>query len=177
VLALAATITLFAAWPRLVAWGAELRERHRWGVAVCHVGDEARLCQWRPTIPAPGEGVSGVRGVWNGVGLKLSTAIAAAATDVDVPPGKYRVSLRADTAVPGPGPEIRLTLSARNAPLAEATLPLPAGTPPTLVVGTIEHLGGLLNVEVKAERLWTTPTLYDLPPVWVSDLKIEAEFH
>ena len=45
------------------------------------------------------------------------------------------------------------------------------------VEGVIEHLGGLLDIDVKAERLWTTPTFYDLPAVWLSDLKIEADFH
>jgi 4-amino-4-deoxy-L-arabinose transferase-like glycosyltransferase len=176
-LAVPATLALFVGWPRLVAAGAELRDRHRWGVGVCHVEAQARLCAWRPTIPAPGEGLSGVRGVWDGIGLQLSTAIAAAATDVDVPPGKYRVSLLADTRLPAPTAEIRLTLTARGSPLAEVTLPTPPGTPPTRIEGTVEHLGGLLNVEVKAERLWTTPALYDLPAVWLSDLKIEAEFH
>ncbi|HEY2731160.1 MAG TPA: glycosyltransferase family 39 protein [Polyangia bacterium] len=176
-LALPVLVALFAGWPRLVAAGAELRDRHRWGVGVCHVEKQARLCAWRPTIPAPGEGRSGVRGVWDGIGLKLSTAIAAAATDVDVPPGKYRVSVVADTQLPGPSPEIRLTLGARGAALAEATLPAAPGTPPRRIEGVIEHLGGLLDVEVKAERLWTTPTFYDLPAVWISDLKIEADFH
>src|SRR5262249_1746240 len=111
-LGLAAVIVIFVAWPRLVAGGEELRDHHRWGVSVCHVLEQARLCSWRATIPAPGEGVSPVHGVWDGVGLQLSTALAGAKTDVDVPPGKYRVSFLADTASPMPGPEIRLTLSA-----------------------------------------------------------------
>ena len=116
-----------------------------------------------------------MRGVWDGIGLKLSTALAAAKTDVEVPPGKYRVSLLADTTQPGPSPEIRLTLSARRARLAEATLPAPIGTPPSRIEGTVEHLGGWLDVEVRVERLWTTPTRYALPAIWISDLKIEAE--
>ena len=98
-----------------------------------------------------------------------------AATDVDVPPGRYRVSLLADTSLPSPAPEIRLTLSARGASLAEVTLPTPAGAPPARLEGTLDHLGGPLNVEVKAERLWTTPTRYELPAIGLSDLKIEAE--
>ena len=28
-----------------------------------------------------------------------------------------------------------------------------------------------------AERIWATPTVFDLPTLWVSDLKIEAELH
>ena len=174
-LALVAAVALFASWPRLVAAGADLRDRHRWGVGVCHVEEQARLCAWRATTPAPGEGPSPVHGVWDGIDLKLSTAMAGAATDVDVPPGRYRVSLLADTGLPSPSPEIRLTLAARGSALGEVTLPTPAGTPPARLEGTIDHLGGLLNVEVKAERLWTTPTRYDLPAVGLSDLKIEAE--
>jgi 4-amino-4-deoxy-L-arabinose transferase-like glycosyltransferase len=175
VLSLAAVVVVLAGWPRLMATGAELRDHHRWGVCVCHVGAEARLCSWRATLPAPGEGSSPVRGVWDGVGLQLSTAMAGAATDVDVPPGRYRVSFVADTAVPAPAPEIRLAVSARKVPLAEALLPTPAGTPPTRIEGTVEHLGGLLDIEVRAERLWTTPSRYSLPAVWISDIKIEAD--
>jgi 4-amino-4-deoxy-L-arabinose transferase-like glycosyltransferase len=174
-LGLAAVVVLFAAWPRAVAAGADLRDRHRWGVGVCHVGQEARLCSWRATIPAPGEGVSPVRGVWDGIGLQLSTALAGAKTDVDVPPGKYRISFLADTATPMPAPEIRLTLGARKTQLAEVTLPAPAGTAPARVEGTVEHIGGLLDIDVRIERLWTTPTQYALPAIWISDLKIEAE--
>lgn len=177
VLALPAVLVLFVAWPRLIAAGADLRERHRWAVGVCHVEHETRLCPWRSTIPAPGEGPSPVQGVWDGFGLSLSTAIAAAATDVAVPPGRYRVAVLVDTNKPGPSPEIRVTLSAREAPLAETTLPNTPGVPPTRLEGAIEHPGGLMKVEVKAERLWTTPTQYDLPTVWISDLKIEADVH
>jgi len=174
-LALAVVVVVFSAWPRLVAAGDELRDRHRWGVGVCHVGAEARLCSWRATIPAPGEGTSPVRGVWDGFGLQLSTALAGATTDVDVPPGRYRVSFVADTQVPAPGPEMRLTAYARKARIAETLLPAPPGSPPTRVEGVVEHLGGLLDIEVRAERLWTTPSRYALPAVWISDLKIEAD--
>jgi hypothetical protein len=174
-LALAATVAVFVSWPRVVAAGADLRDRHRFGVGVCHVDAEARLCAWRPTVPAPGEGASPVRGVWDGFGLQLSTALAGAATDVELPPGKFRVSVVADTRVPAPAPEIRLTLSGHASKLAELLLPAPAGTPPERIGGIVEHLGGPLHVEVAAERLWTTPTRFDLPAVWISDLKIEAE--
>jgi 4-amino-4-deoxy-L-arabinose transferase-like glycosyltransferase len=174
-LGLAAVFAVFVTWPSLVAAGADLRDRHRWGVGVCHVEQQPRLCAWRATIPAPGEGLSPVRGVWDGIGLQLSTAIAGARTDVAVPPGRYRVSFVADTQVPSASPEIRLTLSARKTQLAEVTLPTPVGTPPTRVEGTVEHLGGFLDIELRAERMWTTPTQYALPAIWISDLKIEAE--
>ncbi|HVZ72305.1 MAG TPA: hypothetical protein VHJ20_08015 [Polyangia bacterium] len=168
---------LLWSWPRFLAWGAELRERHRWAVAVCEVAGETRICEWRSTQPAPGEGPSSVRGVWNGVGLKLSTALAAAATDVDVPPGRYVVSVRADTAEPAASPEVRLSLRARGVPVDSTTLPAVAGVPPARLAGIVDHLGGPMRIEVAAERLWVAPTLFDLAPVWVSDLKIEAEVH
>jgi hypothetical protein len=34
-----------------------------------------------------------------------------------------------------------------------------------------------LRVELHAERLWLAPTFFDLPRLWVSDLKIEADVH
>jgi 4-amino-4-deoxy-L-arabinose transferase-like glycosyltransferase len=174
---LSLVVALFIGWPRLVAAGADLRERHRWAVAVCEVAGHAQICDWKSTVPAPGEGASAVRGVWNGVGLKLSTALAAAATDVDVPPGRYVVSVTADTPATAPAPEIRLSMRARGVTLASTTLPQPAGTAPARLSGVVEHLGGPMRVELGAERLWLAPTFYDLPAVWVSDLKIEADVH
>jgi hypothetical protein len=173
-LALAA---LFIGWPRLVAAGSQLRDGHRWAVAVCRIDGRDRLCSWRATIPAPGEGASGVRGVWNGLGLKLSTALAAAATDVDLPPGKYRVSTVVDTVTPAPSPEVRLDLQVSGRTIASASLPQPTGASPSRLEGVIEHLGGNLRVEAHAERIWSTPVAFDLPTLWVSDLKIEAELH
>jgi 4-amino-4-deoxy-L-arabinose transferase-like glycosyltransferase len=174
---LALVVLVLVGWPRVVAAGAELRERHRWAVSVCEVPGETRLCQWKPTVPAPGEGASPVRGVWNGVGLKLSTSLAAAATEIELPPGRYVVSVSADTAAPEAAPEMRLSLRARGVPLASASLPLPTGAPPARLSGVVEHLGGPLRVEIGAERVWVAPTFFDLPAVWASDLKIEAEGH
>ncbi len=174
---LALVVALFVAWPRVVAAGAELRDRHRWAAVVCDVAGHAQLCAWKPTVPAPGEGPSAVRGVWNGVGLKLSTALAAAATDVDVPPGRYVVTVMADTPEASPAPEIRLSLRARGVPLASTTLPQPAGAPPAALSGVVEHLGGPMRIELGAERLWLAPTFFDLGAVWASDLKIEADVH
>ena len=175
--ALALVAAVFVSWPFVIAEGADLRDRHRWAVAVCAVAGETRLCDWKSTLPAPGEGVSGVRGVWNGIGLKLSTSLAAAATDIDVPPGRYIVSVSADTPASAPAPEIRLSLRARGVPLASVELPGVVGRPPQRLAGVVEHLGGAMRVEVGAERLWLAPTFFDLPPIWVSDLKIEADVH
>jgi hypothetical protein len=135
------------------------------------------LCSWRATIPAPGEGASGVRGVWNGFGVKLSTALAAVATDVDLPPGRYRVSTQVDTARPSPTPEVRVDLQVSARTIAEASLPLPSGGTPVRLEGVVEHPGGNLRGELHAARIWVTPAAFDLPAIWVADLKIEAELH
>ncbi|HEX4406826.1 MAG TPA: glycosyltransferase family 39 protein [Polyangia bacterium] len=168
---------LFVGWPRLVAAGAELRDRHRWAVSVCSVDGHDRLCAWKPTIPAPGEGPSGVRGVWNGFGLKVATALAAAATEVDLPPGRYRVTVTADSDIAGQSPEIQITLRAHGKVLETAPLPPPAGPSSRRLSGVVEHLGGALRLEIGAARVWTTPSFFDLPSVWISDLKIEADVH
>jgi hypothetical protein len=172
-----AIVALFVAWPRVVEAGAQMRDGHRWAVNVCTVQGHPQLCQWRATIPAPGEGPSGIRGVWNGLGLKLSTALAAAATDLDLPPGRYRISALADTARPAPAPEVRLDLLAGARTIASAGLPVPMGAGPARLEGVFEHEGGNLRIEAHAERIWITPTAFDLPTLWISDLKIEAEFH
>jgi 4-amino-4-deoxy-L-arabinose transferase-like glycosyltransferase len=171
VLGLILVAGVFAGWRELMSSAAQLRETHRWGVSVCHLPERDRLCEWRPTIPAPGEGPSGVRGVWNGVGLRITTALAAAATQVELPPGRYRVSALADTASPAAIPEARITLKAGGAPLAVAEVP--AREAPVLA-GIVEHRGGVLEVEALAERL---TQIGPSPTVWLSDLKIEAEFH
>src|SRR5205085_6489025 len=59
---LALVVAVFVAWPRLVAAGADLRERHRWAVAVCEIAGRTQICDWRPTVPGPGEGASAGRG-------------------------------------------------------------------------------------------------------------------
>ncbi len=177
VIGVVVTAALFVGWPRLIAAGAELRDRHRWAVSLCNIDGQDQLCAWRPTIPAPGEGPSGVHGVWNGFGLKVSTALAAAATEVDVPPGRYRVTVTADSDMAGQTPEIRVTLKARGELLQTVALPPPSGGAAARLLGVVEHLGGALRVEIVAERAWTTPSFFELPSIWISDLKIEADVH
>jgi hypothetical protein len=103
--------------------------------------------------------------------------MAAAATEVDVPPGRYRVTVTADSDIAGQTPEIQVTLKAHGDVLGTAPLPPPAGRPSQLLSGVVEHLGGTLRLEIGAERVWTTPSFFDLPAVWISDLKIEADVH
>jgi hypothetical protein len=116
-----------------------------------------------------------VRGVWNGVGITLTTGLAAAATDVELPPGRYRVSLLADTAAPAERPEARLELRARGTLLATTQLPRPTGAPSERIGGVVEHLGGSLRIEVAAERAWSSPVFIDVPTLWIADITIESD--
>ena len=91
---------LLIGWPRLVRAGAALRDRHRWAVCVCDVAGASRLCNWRAVMtPAPGVAESSpVRGVWDGVGLRVTgitpSASASASSDIVLRPGRYRVRAR-----------------------------------------------------------------------------------
>ena len=120
---------IFVGWPRVISAGAALRERNRWAVCVCEVAGAKRLCDVRATEPPPGEAPSPVRGVWDGFGLRLAGARAAAAFDLDLPPGRYRISMRAEAV--GPAVRAAVDLAADGTNLAQASWPTEA-TPVTL---------------------------------------------
>jgi 4-amino-4-deoxy-L-arabinose transferase-like glycosyltransferase len=161
VLGAAAAALLFLGWPRLVAAGAELRARHRFAVSVATVLGEPRLTLWRPTRPAPGTARSPVRGVWNGFGL--SGGDVAAATGVELPPGRYRISALAD----GGGPTgAQLTMRARGALPVSGVLVAPDR--PQRLDDAVEHDGGILTIEIALDA--PSPS-----SVWISDLKIERQ--
>lgn len=175
VLILVGAAVLFSAWPYAMAAGTSLRDRYRWAVCVCDVEGHSRLCEVRAIVPAPGEGKSPVHGVWDGFGLTLASGLAGAATDVALPPGRYRISVLVDTAVPAERPEARLALRARGTVLGTTDLPRPASTTPERVSGVVEHLGGLLRIEVVAERSWPSPVFVEVPTLWITDIRIESE--
>ena len=91
------------AGPLLLGWLAlaaadRLRLQHRWAVALCRLPAPAdtQLCLWRRAAPL--RGASPLRGVWNGVGLRLpdhevGDVWAAAETDLPLPPGRYRIEV------------------------------------------------------------------------------------
>jgi hypothetical protein len=164
-------------WPRLVVAAAQLRDRHRWGVCVCTLEGESRLCAFRPTAPAPGEGPSPVRGVWNGIGLTLTlpTGSSAAATDVDLPPGRYRISALADTPGAADRPETRLELRAHGVTLGAALLPRPTGETPIRIAGVVDHPGGRMQIEVAAQRLSPSAMFIDVAVPWISDIQVESQ--
>ena len=161
---------LFVGWPRAISAGTTLRERNRWAVCVCEVAGTKRLCDVRATEPPPGEAPSPVRGVWDGFGLRLSGARAAAAFDLDLPPGAYRVSMRGEGA--GPALRAAVDLAADGTNLAQVSWPTEA-TPVTLA-GLVVHAGGKLHVELGASR--GIPTGTDGGgTLWISAIEVEPD--
>jgi 4-amino-4-deoxy-L-arabinose transferase-like glycosyltransferase len=98
-LALSLCILIFAGGPTLAWAGGRLREHHRWGVQVCHVDEQARLCSWRKVGPHDDDRPA-LRGVWNGVGLAIPTRPGpgelAAETELDLPAGDYQIEAALD---------------------------------------------------------------------------------
>ena len=136
-----------------------------------------RVCAFRPTDPPPGQTPSPVRGVWDGFGLRALAPRVAAATTLELPPGKYRVSIRAESAGPAPGANAVVELSRR---FRRATVGSPG--PRALARcrnarharGRLEHAGGPLRVEVAL--------CHDFLPVsdghaalWTSMIAVERE--
>jgi hypothetical protein len=173
-----AIAVLFAGWPRALAAAAELRARHRFAVCACEVGGRGQICLFRAEAPRPSDGRSPVRGVWDGIGVTADTVPARAAADVELPPGRYRVSALADTAAAAPLPSARLELRAGGAELAVALLPLPPGRPPAPISGTLDHPGGPLRLEAVATPItpvMSSGTSVAAPTLWLSDIKIVGE--
>jgi hypothetical protein len=175
---------LFVGWPRAVRAGTSLRDRNRWAVCVCQVAGARRLCNVRATEPMPGATPSPVRGVWDGFGLRLTGTRAAAAFDVDLPPGVYRVSMRAETV--GPAVHADVDLGADGSNLVQAAWPTEA-TPVTLE-GVVRHPGGNLRVEVGTSRGMPAPVASAVPSegrnatstvgvdtLWISAIEVEPD--
>ena len=139
---------LFIGWPRMLAAGAHLRAQHRWAAAVCVVAGAPRVCAFRATLPAPGQGVSPIRGVWDGFGLRLAPPAVAAATDLDLPAGKYSVSMRVEAPVSSPdGAEVALIAGGSEI----KRTPWPATGSPIALVATVTHGGGKLHFEIRVD--------------------------
>jgi 4-amino-4-deoxy-L-arabinose transferase-like glycosyltransferase len=170
-LAAVAITAVFIGWPRLLAAGARLRAEHRWAVAACSVDGAGRVCGFRP-VAAPGQ-PSPVRGTWDGFGLRLvpPATAAAAATDVELPAGTYRVSMRVDcgeTCLEG----AEIAVSAGGVELRRMPWPAP-GSVIALVV-PVTHPGGKLHFEVRAERKIVHPS-GKLAALWVAAFEVERE--
>jgi 4-amino-4-deoxy-L-arabinose transferase-like glycosyltransferase len=156
-LAAVALALIFAGWPALSWAGGALRDRHRWAAHVCHVSGRAQICKWGR---AGGAGSSGIRGVWNGLGV---AAGASARLDVPAPAGRLRVRASIDVASPRPatGPALfRVGAAVRAlAPEALAGAAIP-------VELEVDHPGGPLAL--------TLTGVNSGPRVWLSELRIEG---
>jgi 4-amino-4-deoxy-L-arabinose transferase-like glycosyltransferase len=170
VVAALALMLIFVGWPRLMAAGATLRERNRWAVCVCQVGGAKRLCDVRATEPPAGQAPSPVRGVWDGFGLRPSSVRVAAAFDVELPPGRYRVSMRAESV----GPDIPATIDLAAAGTALVQASWPGGATPITLAGVVAHGGGKLRIEVGAARGIPSSADGDAT-LWISAIDIEPD--
>jgi 4-amino-4-deoxy-L-arabinose transferase-like glycosyltransferase len=168
---LGAIALIFLGWPRLLEAGAGLRDSNRWAVCVCNVDGGKRLCSFRATAPTPGEGPSPLRGVWDGFGLRLGAPHAAAAADIDLPAGRYRVSMRAESVATAAVPAT-VDLAVAGVNLAHASWPL-AGIPVTLA-GLAVHGGGKLRVELRADSEIGVGTDGE-PTLWISSIEVDPD--
>ena len=108
VMGAAGVVLLFGLWATMLVVGAGLRARHRWAVSLCSypggVAGQSQLCLWSKVLPVSGP--SPVRGVWDGVGLRVGGALgddvhASVRTVLPLPPGRYRVQARLSVAGKG----------------------------------------------------------------------------
>jgi hypothetical protein len=173
--AMAIVVAVFVGWPALVRGAAAVRDRHRWGVAVCEAAGAPTLCRWKATTPAPGHGPSPVRGVWNGVGLIPAApgGTVAAQTELELPPGQFQVAVIADTvAADADQGAVRLTLEAEGQTIGQQVFPVNAPPLDRLISGMVVHASGPLRVRAVVETL-SPPADQGKPPViWLSNLSV-----
>jgi hypothetical protein len=169
----------FLGWPRLIAAGARLRDTHRWAVSVCSVEKSKRLCSWKMVQPPPGSASSPLRGVWDGVGLRLAASPAAAETALDLAPGRYRIGVRADIAPVvdaargGSAAEnAEVVLSADGAELARAPSPTDGAAIP--LMGVVTHAGGKLQIQIRVTGDFL-PDVFPQAALWISDIAVETD--
>lgn len=190
-IAVAAAVFLsLALWAAVVAAGSALRARTRWAVSICSypTATEAHLCDWRRRLPVGG--ASPVRGVWDGVGLRIGQRTAddvAASAQTVFPLGSGRYRLRAQVALTGAGagPDVVVSVTAGPSTVARilvqrtqaavpATGPEQVGTValPQFVQGIFDHEGGplVLAVNVEPGAVGSVP---DGATVWFSQLVVE----
>jgi hypothetical protein len=152
---------VFLGWPALSWAGGRLRDGHRWAANVCHVDSKPRICKWRDARA----GASGIRGVWNGVGV---AAGQTARLELPTPTGRLLVVADLDVAGGTGTGEVVLT----------------AGTVSKVIpLGELERYGregGAVSVELEVGKHPGGPLLVTLasrsvgPRVWLSNLRVQV---
>lgn len=166
----------FTVWLLLLGAGEALRARHRFAVTICAypVETEHHLCAWRRSRP-PG-GASPVRGVWDGVGLRLAAGgrtdevLAAATTELPLPAGHYRLRARGSFVGPA-GAAIAVSIAAGGGVIAR-TLMTPAEKDRIPIEGNFDHEGGAIALEVAAEAVGPGVD-GDRGTAWITELAVE----
>lgn len=183
------TLAVLIAWPLSLRAGEALRERHRWAVQVCRVDGQARLCKWRAASRERPNTTdrSGLRGVWNGVGVLAPPAKGelpgeiTVESEIALEPGKYRLQATIDVApaVAGtPGPTGRAEFGLGRDPmriivdLAEVR-GLTAAGKSVAWDREVDHAGGPLAVWIHVSS-WPQPGVGAIAParLWLSDLSL-----
>jgi hypothetical protein len=116
---------------------------------------------------------SPVRGTWDGFGLRLvpPATTAAAATDIDLPAGKYHVSVRLECGETCPdGAEV--AVSAGGSELRRMPWPAPGSTVALTV--PVTHGGGKLHFDVRVDGKFVRPQR-EVTSLWVSAFEVEAD--
>jgi 4-amino-4-deoxy-L-arabinose transferase-like glycosyltransferase len=162
IVAVAAALALvFAGWPALVWAGGKLRDGHRWAAHACAVGGKTVVCKWRPE-----GGTSGIRGVWNGLGVAAGSAAQA---EVPAPAGRLRVRAQIDVSplAAGSGAAV-LQAGAVSAEIPLERLEAESRAGRTVSVElAVAHPGGPLVLTLSARGSG--------PRVWLSDLRVDVE--
>jgi len=127
IVGVAVVLTLFAGAPGLAQVARSVRDAHHFAAQVCQVQGKTRFCLWRPSSPqrAP-DGGPVVKGVWNGVGIRLLPPDRGGAITVDttLPAPVHATSLHVSLDLaPSADPEPRgtVTLLADGVPLGKPT--------------------------------------------------------
>ncbi|HEY6510220.1 MAG TPA: hypothetical protein VIY56_19490, partial [Vicinamibacterales bacterium] len=161
-------------WPRLVAAGAALRDRHRWAVTVCTVAGQPRLCDWRAVTRPGATGRSPVRGVWNGAGVRLGPDAVAMETALSLPAGNYLLTasllIPAPATTTGVSPSADLTVQANDLLVTVLTV---SGTQPVPLQGELTHQGGPLRLRLVAHPVSGAGEAPSAPTLWIDDLQID----
>jgi hypothetical protein len=182
-------VVVFVVAPPIARASARLREHHRWAVQECTLAGRPQFCKWK-TVAVDGDlqGASGVRGVWNGVGLAVprargeAGAALAAEADMTLDPGDYTLSFAVDLAPPDlTSPEIGGTaqVAADGQPVGKP-IPLQAVAVASRDGKTvpwtaqIRHNGGTFRLQVRLVGA-THAARTSATRLWIGDLRVARD--